>query len=106
MPELSAGAGAGFAEPTRARSRRETEEKSPKLVSRRESAGFLLGPGPSLSSHRAHRDELRAARSVAAGAARGPGKPLAPPRAKSSGAQSRAGRNGPRNRFAAMASTL
>src|SRR5947207_5468903 len=76
---------------------RKTKGESPELVPGRESAGLLLGSGSRVSSHRADLDELRAARSLAAGVGGRIGESLAAPRTKSPRAQGRFGGDGPRD---------
>src|SRR4029078_7161693 len=76
MPELPAGTVASFFKSPRNGGCHKAEEEGPKLVSRRESACFLLGAGTCLSPHRPALDELRPARSAAVGFTRGPGEPL------------------------------
>src|ERR1039458_2506288 len=106
MFELSAGTLASFIGSARAGSRHQTQNQSSKLVSRRESARVVLGTGTRLSSHRAHYDELRLARSLAARAGRRIGKPLETARTKLSRVEKRPGGDGPRNCFASGPSAL
>src|SRR5438874_263193 len=84
MPELPAGFVAGFVGAARDGSGNEAAEKSAELVSRREPARVVLGPGAGVSSHGADHDELRDPRSAPAGAAGRAGESVASASAKSS----------------------
>src|ERR1017187_7381038 len=106
MFELSARTLAGFIESARNGSRHQTQNQNSKLVSRRESALVVLGTGTGLPSHRAHHDELRFARSLAAPAGRRAGKKRGGGPTKLSRDEKRAGGYGPRNCFASGPSAL
>src|SRR6266516_4235429 len=95
MLDLSARTRAGVTRRARDGNCRKTKGESPELVPGRESAGILLGSGSRLSSHRADLDELRVARSVAAGVGGRIGESLSSPRTKSPRAQGRFGGGGP-----------
>src|SRR6266567_3557066 len=106
MSELSAGIVTSLVQPARHGRGGEAEDQSAKLVSRREPAGFLLGAGARLSPHRAHLDELRAARGAAAGAGRRFGESLASAPGKSYFAERRFEKNGAGPRLARRPSAL
>src|SRR5689334_18626351 len=80
MSELPARLGAGLAQSARDGRRDEAENESAELVSRRESAGELLGTGTRLPSHRTDLDELRAARGIAISVGRRIGEAFPPAR--------------------------
>src|SRR5262245_44825630 len=77
MSELSAWAIAGLVQSAGAGNRDPAAHPGAELVSRCEPARFVLGPGTRLSSHGAHLDELRPARSFAPRARGRSGEPLA-----------------------------
>src|SRR5208282_1493686 len=106
MFELPARAGAGFAKSARDGHGAEKEDESPELVFGCQTARVLLGQRTGVSSYRTHIDELRAARSIAGGARRRLGEPLAPPRAGTPRAQGGPCGDGPRTARAGRAPAL
>src|SRR6185436_20164037 len=106
MFELPTGPVTGFTQSARDGSSDEAEEESAELVSRRESARIVLGPGARVSSHRAHFDELCIARSIAAHIAGRIGKSLSAASGKSPRAETRFERARCGPRFAGGSSTL